>query len=117
MRCARARPPRARPHVSVWTSKQKPQQLMSHRLLKRLSLCHLVMQALVMKTLMSSQSMSSESHTLLIRKDGSVSTAIDQPPAKLGIDDAMCRSIFGSSDESDEPSPKRRRSEVARLGR
>uniref|UniRef100_A0AAV1TSN6 Uncharacterized protein n=1 Tax=Peronospora matthiolae TaxID=2874970 RepID=A0AAV1TSN6_9STRA len=46
----------------------EPQQLMSHRLLKRPSLCHLVMQALVMKTLMSSQSMSSVYHTLLIRK-------------------------------------------------
>uniref|UniRef100_A0AAV1U6F8 Uncharacterized protein n=1 Tax=Peronospora matthiolae TaxID=2874970 RepID=A0AAV1U6F8_9STRA len=84
---------------------------MSHRLLKRLSLCHLVMQALVMKTLMSSQSMSSVSHNLLIRKDGSVSTAIEsKPPANRGMDDAMRRSIFGSSDESDEPSPKRRRS-------
>uniref|UniRef100_A0AAV1T0S9 Uncharacterized protein n=2 Tax=Peronospora matthiolae TaxID=2874970 RepID=A0AAV1T0S9_9STRA len=85
---------------------------MSHRLLKRLSLCHLVMQALVMKTLMSSQSMSSVSHTLPIRRtDGSVSTAIEtKPPAKRGMDDAMRRSIFGSSDESDEPSPKRSRS-------
>uniref|UniRef100_A0AAV1VBQ3 Uncharacterized protein n=1 Tax=Peronospora matthiolae TaxID=2874970 RepID=A0AAV1VBQ3_9STRA len=43
--------------------------------------------------------------------DGSVSTAIEsKPPAKRGMDDAMRRSIFGSSDESDEPSPKRRRS-------
>uniref|UniRef100_A0AAV1VKW9 Uncharacterized protein n=1 Tax=Peronospora matthiolae TaxID=2874970 RepID=A0AAV1VKW9_9STRA len=84
---------------------------MSHRLLKRLSLCHLVMQALVMKTLVSSQSMSSVSRTLLITEDGSVSTAIEsKPPAKRGMDDVMRRSIFGSSDESDEPSPKRRRS-------
>uniref|UniRef100_A0AAV1UJZ6 Uncharacterized protein n=1 Tax=Peronospora matthiolae TaxID=2874970 RepID=A0AAV1UJZ6_9STRA len=58
----------ARPHVFVRTPKQKPQQPMSHRLLKRPSLCHVVMQALVMKTLMSSQSMSSVSHTLLIQK-------------------------------------------------
>uniref|UniRef100_A0AAV1V5Y0 Uncharacterized protein n=1 Tax=Peronospora matthiolae TaxID=2874970 RepID=A0AAV1V5Y0_9STRA len=67
MRCASkaAESASARP---VRTPKQKPQQLMSHRLLKRLSLCHLVMQALVMKTLMSSQSMSSVSHTLLILK-------------------------------------------------
>uniref|UniRef100_A0AAV1U4X6 Uncharacterized protein n=1 Tax=Peronospora matthiolae TaxID=2874970 RepID=A0AAV1U4X6_9STRA len=44
-------------------------------------------------------------------EDGSVSTAIEsKPPAKRGMDDAMRRSIFGSSDESDEPSPKRRRS-------
>uniref|UniRef100_A0AAV1UTS1 Uncharacterized protein n=1 Tax=Peronospora matthiolae TaxID=2874970 RepID=A0AAV1UTS1_9STRA len=44
-------------------------------------------------------------------KDGSVSTAIEsKPPAERGMDDAMRRSIFGSSDESDEPSPKRRRS-------
>uniref|UniRef100_A0AAV1T449 Uncharacterized protein n=1 Tax=Peronospora matthiolae TaxID=2874970 RepID=A0AAV1T449_9STRA len=44
-------------------------------------------------------------------EDGSVSTAIESnPPAKRGMDDAMRRSIFGSSDESDEPSPKRRRS-------
>uniref|UniRef100_A0AAV1U5N9 Uncharacterized protein n=1 Tax=Peronospora matthiolae TaxID=2874970 RepID=A0AAV1U5N9_9STRA len=44
-------------------------------------------------------------------EDGSVSTAIgSNPPAKRGMDDAMRRSIFGSSDESDEPSPKRRRS-------
>uniref|UniRef100_A0AAV1UJ80 Uncharacterized protein n=1 Tax=Peronospora matthiolae TaxID=2874970 RepID=A0AAV1UJ80_9STRA len=44
-------------------------------------------------------------------EDGSVSTAIEsEPPAKRGMDDAMRRSIFGSSDESDEPSPKRRRS-------
>uniref|UniRef100_A0AAV1UES6 Uncharacterized protein n=1 Tax=Peronospora matthiolae TaxID=2874970 RepID=A0AAV1UES6_9STRA len=43
--------------------------------------------------------------------DGSVSTAIEsKPPAKRGMDDALRRSIFGSSDESDEPSPKRRRS-------
>uniref|UniRef100_A0AAV1UMK4 Uncharacterized protein n=1 Tax=Peronospora matthiolae TaxID=2874970 RepID=A0AAV1UMK4_9STRA len=42
--------------------------------------------------------------------DGSVSTAIEsKPPAKRGMDDALRRSIFGSSDESDEPSPKRRR--------
>uniref|UniRef100_A0AAV1UHU8 Uncharacterized protein n=1 Tax=Peronospora matthiolae TaxID=2874970 RepID=A0AAV1UHU8_9STRA len=44
-------------------------------------------------------------------EDGSVSTAIEsKPPAKRGMDDAMRRSIFGSSDASDEPSPKRRRS-------
>uniref|UniRef100_A0AAV1TER4 Uncharacterized protein n=1 Tax=Peronospora matthiolae TaxID=2874970 RepID=A0AAV1TER4_9STRA len=44
-------------------------------------------------------------------EDGSVSTAIEsKPTAKRGMDDAMRRSIFGSSDESDEPSPKRRRS-------
>uniref|UniRef100_A0AAV1V072 Uncharacterized protein n=1 Tax=Peronospora matthiolae TaxID=2874970 RepID=A0AAV1V072_9STRA len=44
-------------------------------------------------------------------EDGSVSTAIEtNPPAKRGMDDALRRSIFGSSDESDEPSPKRRRS-------
>uniref|UniRef100_A0AAV1UTI5 Uncharacterized protein n=1 Tax=Peronospora matthiolae TaxID=2874970 RepID=A0AAV1UTI5_9STRA len=44
-------------------------------------------------------------------EDGSVLTAIEtKPPAKRGMDDAMRRSIFGSSDESDEPSPKRRRS-------
>uniref|UniRef100_A0AAV1UTP2 Uncharacterized protein n=1 Tax=Peronospora matthiolae TaxID=2874970 RepID=A0AAV1UTP2_9STRA len=43
--------------------------------------------------------------------DGSVSTAIEsKPPAKRGMDDALRRSIFGSSDESDEPLPKRRRS-------
>uniref|UniRef100_A0AAV1VIF7 Uncharacterized protein n=1 Tax=Peronospora matthiolae TaxID=2874970 RepID=A0AAV1VIF7_9STRA len=44
-------------------------------------------------------------------EDGCVSTAIEsKPPAKRGMDDAIRRSIFGSSDESDEPSPKRRRS-------
>uniref|UniRef100_A0AAV1TST2 Uncharacterized protein n=1 Tax=Peronospora matthiolae TaxID=2874970 RepID=A0AAV1TST2_9STRA len=44
-------------------------------------------------------------------EDGSVSTAIEsKPPAKCGMDDALRRSIFGSSDSSDEPSPKRRRS-------
>uniref|UniRef100_A0AAV1TVE4 Uncharacterized protein n=1 Tax=Peronospora matthiolae TaxID=2874970 RepID=A0AAV1TVE4_9STRA len=44
-------------------------------------------------------------------EDGSVSTAIEsKPPAQRGMDDAMRRSIFGSSDSSDEPSPKRRRS-------
>uniref|UniRef100_A0AAV1U8Z3 Uncharacterized protein n=1 Tax=Peronospora matthiolae TaxID=2874970 RepID=A0AAV1U8Z3_9STRA len=44
-------------------------------------------------------------------EDGSVLTAIEsRPPAKRGMDDAMRRSIFGSSDLSDEPSPKRRRS-------
>uniref|UniRef100_A0AAV1T7P6 Uncharacterized protein n=1 Tax=Peronospora matthiolae TaxID=2874970 RepID=A0AAV1T7P6_9STRA len=44
-------------------------------------------------------------------EDGSVSTAIEtKPPAKRGMDDDMRRSIFGSSDSSDEPSPKRRRS-------
>uniref|UniRef100_A0AAV1TBE3 Uncharacterized protein n=1 Tax=Peronospora matthiolae TaxID=2874970 RepID=A0AAV1TBE3_9STRA len=41
--------------------------------------------------------------------DGSVSTAIEsKPPATRGMDDALRRSIFGSCDESDEPSPKRR---------
>uniref|UniRef100_A0AAV1UVV5 Uncharacterized protein n=1 Tax=Peronospora matthiolae TaxID=2874970 RepID=A0AAV1UVV5_9STRA len=50
-------------------------------------------------------------------EDGSVSTAIEsKPPAKRGMDDAMCRSIFGSSDESDEPSPKRRRSRSRESG-
>uniref|UniRef100_A0AAV1U6F3 Uncharacterized protein n=1 Tax=Peronospora matthiolae TaxID=2874970 RepID=A0AAV1U6F3_9STRA len=44
-------------------------------------------------------------------EDGSVSTAIEtKQPAKRSMDDAMRRSIFGSSDESEEPSPKRRRS-------
>uniref|UniRef100_A0AAV1V2S5 Uncharacterized protein n=1 Tax=Peronospora matthiolae TaxID=2874970 RepID=A0AAV1V2S5_9STRA len=44
-------------------------------------------------------------------EEGSVSTAIEsKPPAKRGVDHATRRSIFGSSDESDEPSPKRRRS-------
>uniref|UniRef100_A0AAV1SZT8 ASX DEUBAD domain-containing protein n=1 Tax=Peronospora matthiolae TaxID=2874970 RepID=A0AAV1SZT8_9STRA len=44
-------------------------------------------------------------------EEGSVSKAVlTKPPAKRGMDDAMRRSIFGSSDESDEPSPKRRRS-------
>uniref|UniRef100_A0AAV1TJX5 Uncharacterized protein n=1 Tax=Peronospora matthiolae TaxID=2874970 RepID=A0AAV1TJX5_9STRA len=44
-------------------------------------------------------------------EDGSVSTAIEsKPPAKRGMDDALRRSIFGSSDSSDEPSPMRRRS-------
>uniref|UniRef100_A0AAV1V8E6 Uncharacterized protein n=1 Tax=Peronospora matthiolae TaxID=2874970 RepID=A0AAV1V8E6_9STRA len=44
-------------------------------------------------------------------EDGSVSTVIkSKPPDKRGMDDAMRRSICGSSDESDEPSPKRRRS-------
>uniref|UniRef100_A0AAV1U0P2 Uncharacterized protein n=1 Tax=Peronospora matthiolae TaxID=2874970 RepID=A0AAV1U0P2_9STRA len=43
-------------------------------------------------------------------EDGSASTAIEsKPPAKRGMDDAVRRSIVGSSDESDEPSPKRRR--------
>uniref|UniRef100_A0AAV1ULN0 Uncharacterized protein n=1 Tax=Peronospora matthiolae TaxID=2874970 RepID=A0AAV1ULN0_9STRA len=42
---------------------------------------------------------------------GSVTKAIEsKPPAKRGMDDATRRSIFGSSAESDEPSPKRRRS-------
>uniref|UniRef100_A0AAV1V9W1 Uncharacterized protein n=1 Tax=Peronospora matthiolae TaxID=2874970 RepID=A0AAV1V9W1_9STRA len=42
-------------------------------------------------------------------EDGSVSKAVEtKPPAKLDMDDATRRSIFGSSDESDEPSPKRR---------
>uniref|UniRef100_A0AAV1UKI1 Uncharacterized protein n=1 Tax=Peronospora matthiolae TaxID=2874970 RepID=A0AAV1UKI1_9STRA len=50
--------------------------------------------------------------------DGSVSTAIEsKPPAKRGMDDALRRSIFGSSDESDEPSPKRRRSRSRDSGR
>uniref|UniRef100_A0AAV1UCF5 Uncharacterized protein n=1 Tax=Peronospora matthiolae TaxID=2874970 RepID=A0AAV1UCF5_9STRA len=44
-------------------------------------------------------------------EDGSVSKAVEaKPPVKRGMDDALRRSIFGSSDESDEPSPKRRRS-------
>uniref|UniRef100_A0AAV1TWL6 Uncharacterized protein n=1 Tax=Peronospora matthiolae TaxID=2874970 RepID=A0AAV1TWL6_9STRA len=49
--------------------------------------------------------------------DGSVSTAIEsKPPAKRGMDDTMRRSIFDSSDESDEPSPKRRHSKSQDLG-
>uniref|UniRef100_A0AAV1VGF1 Uncharacterized protein n=1 Tax=Peronospora matthiolae TaxID=2874970 RepID=A0AAV1VGF1_9STRA len=44
-------------------------------------------------------------------EEGSVSKAVEtKPPAKRGMDDATRRSILGSSDESDEPSPKRRRS-------
>uniref|UniRef100_A0AAV1UL63 Uncharacterized protein n=1 Tax=Peronospora matthiolae TaxID=2874970 RepID=A0AAV1UL63_9STRA len=44
-------------------------------------------------------------------EEGSVSKAVDnKPPAKRGMDDATRRSIFGSSDESDGTSPKRRRS-------
>uniref|UniRef100_A0AAV1U0A3 Uncharacterized protein n=1 Tax=Peronospora matthiolae TaxID=2874970 RepID=A0AAV1U0A3_9STRA len=44
-------------------------------------------------------------------EEGSVSKATESnPPAKRGMDDAVRRSIVGSSDESDEPSPKRRRS-------
>uniref|UniRef100_A0AAV1T8M4 Uncharacterized protein n=1 Tax=Peronospora matthiolae TaxID=2874970 RepID=A0AAV1T8M4_9STRA len=44
-------------------------------------------------------------------EEGSVSKAVEsKPPVKRGMDDAMRRSIFGSSDESDESSPKRRRS-------
>uniref|UniRef100_A0AAV1V9M4 Uncharacterized protein n=1 Tax=Peronospora matthiolae TaxID=2874970 RepID=A0AAV1V9M4_9STRA len=44
-------------------------------------------------------------------EDGSVSKAVEiKPPAKRGMDDAMRRSIFGSSDKSEESSPKRRRS-------
>uniref|UniRef100_A0AAV1U7G4 Uncharacterized protein n=1 Tax=Peronospora matthiolae TaxID=2874970 RepID=A0AAV1U7G4_9STRA len=44
-------------------------------------------------------------------EDGSVWKEIEsKPPAKRGMDDAMRRSIFGPSDESDELSPKRRRS-------
>uniref|UniRef100_A0AAV1ULF6 Uncharacterized protein n=1 Tax=Peronospora matthiolae TaxID=2874970 RepID=A0AAV1ULF6_9STRA len=84
---------------------------MRHRLLKRLSLYHQVMQTLVMKTLMSSQSMSSVSHTPPDTEQNSVSKAVEtKPTAKRGMDDATRRSIFDSSDESDEPSPKRRRS-------
>uniref|UniRef100_A0AAV1UFC0 Uncharacterized protein n=1 Tax=Peronospora matthiolae TaxID=2874970 RepID=A0AAV1UFC0_9STRA len=50
-------------------------------------------------------------------EDVSVSTAIEsQPPAKRGMDDATRRSIFGSSDESDEPSPKRMRSRLQVAG-
>uniref|UniRef100_A0AAV1TDR1 Uncharacterized protein n=1 Tax=Peronospora matthiolae TaxID=2874970 RepID=A0AAV1TDR1_9STRA len=37
-------------------------------------------------------------------EEGSVSTVIEsKPPAKRGMDDATRRSIFGSSEESDEP--------------
>uniref|UniRef100_A0AAV1UQQ5 Uncharacterized protein n=1 Tax=Peronospora matthiolae TaxID=2874970 RepID=A0AAV1UQQ5_9STRA len=44
-------------------------------------------------------------------EEGSVSKAVEtKPPAKRGMDDATRRSIFISSDELDEPSPKRRRS-------
>uniref|UniRef100_A0AAV1VN32 Uncharacterized protein n=1 Tax=Peronospora matthiolae TaxID=2874970 RepID=A0AAV1VN32_9STRA len=44
-------------------------------------------------------------------EEGSASKAVEtKPPAKRGMDDDMRRSIFGSSDSSDEPSPKRRRS-------
>uniref|UniRef100_A0AAV1TJP7 Uncharacterized protein n=1 Tax=Peronospora matthiolae TaxID=2874970 RepID=A0AAV1TJP7_9STRA len=84
---------------------------MSHRLLNRLSLYHLVMQALVMKTLVSFTEYELGVSYSPDTDDGSVSTAIEsKPPAKRGMDDALRRSIFGSSDESDEPSPKRRRS-------
>uniref|UniRef100_A0AAV1UZF8 Uncharacterized protein n=1 Tax=Peronospora matthiolae TaxID=2874970 RepID=A0AAV1UZF8_9STRA len=106
MRCAN-KDAEERLHVSVQTPKQKPQQLMSHRLLKRLSLCHLVMQALVMKTLMSSQSMSSVSHTLLIRKTDPYRQRSN--PSRLPSVAWMMLCVV-ASDESDEPSPKRRRS-------
>uniref|UniRef100_A0AAV1V5N2 Uncharacterized protein n=1 Tax=Peronospora matthiolae TaxID=2874970 RepID=A0AAV1V5N2_9STRA len=44
-------------------------------------------------------------------EDGSVSKAVDtKPPARRDMDDSTRRSIFNSSDESDKPSPKRRRS-------
>uniref|UniRef100_A0AAV1UAR7 Uncharacterized protein n=1 Tax=Peronospora matthiolae TaxID=2874970 RepID=A0AAV1UAR7_9STRA len=44
-------------------------------------------------------------------EDGSVTKEVEnKPPAKRGMDDALRRSIFGLSDKSDEPSPKRRRS-------
>uniref|UniRef100_A0AAV1ULR0 Uncharacterized protein n=1 Tax=Peronospora matthiolae TaxID=2874970 RepID=A0AAV1ULR0_9STRA len=50
-------------------------------------------------------------------KEGSVSKAVEtKPPAKCGMDYATRRSIFGSSDESDQPSPKRRRSRSQDLG-
>uniref|UniRef100_A0AAV1UUE1 Uncharacterized protein n=1 Tax=Peronospora matthiolae TaxID=2874970 RepID=A0AAV1UUE1_9STRA len=50
-------------------------------------------------------------------EEGSVSKVIEsKPPAKRGMDDAMRRSIFGSSDESGEPSPKRRRSRMRDSG-
>uniref|UniRef100_A0AAV1TUY2 Uncharacterized protein n=1 Tax=Peronospora matthiolae TaxID=2874970 RepID=A0AAV1TUY2_9STRA len=84
---------------------------MSHRLLKRLSLYHLVMQTLVTKTLISSQSMSCDVSYSPDTEEGSVSKAVEtKPSAKRGTDDAMRCSIFKSSDESGETSPKRRRS-------
>uniref|UniRef100_A0AAV1VK60 Uncharacterized protein n=1 Tax=Peronospora matthiolae TaxID=2874970 RepID=A0AAV1VK60_9STRA len=44
-------------------------------------------------------------------EEGSVSKAVEtKPPAERGMDDATHRGIFGSSDVSGEPSPKRRRS-------
>uniref|UniRef100_A0AAV1TP31 Uncharacterized protein n=1 Tax=Peronospora matthiolae TaxID=2874970 RepID=A0AAV1TP31_9STRA len=44
-------------------------------------------------------------------EDGSESKVVEtKPPSKRGMDDATRRSIVGSSDESDEPSPTRRRS-------
>uniref|UniRef100_A0AAV1UI94 Uncharacterized protein n=1 Tax=Peronospora matthiolae TaxID=2874970 RepID=A0AAV1UI94_9STRA len=44
-------------------------------------------------------------------EEGSVSKAVEtKPPAKRCMDDSTRRSIFGSSNEVDEPSPKRRRS-------
>uniref|UniRef100_A0AAV1UW11 Uncharacterized protein n=1 Tax=Peronospora matthiolae TaxID=2874970 RepID=A0AAV1UW11_9STRA len=44
-------------------------------------------------------------------EEGYVSTAVEtKPPTKRGVDNDTSRSIFGSPDESDEPSPKRRRS-------
>uniref|UniRef100_A0AAV1TN83 Uncharacterized protein n=1 Tax=Peronospora matthiolae TaxID=2874970 RepID=A0AAV1TN83_9STRA len=50
-------------------------------------------------------------------EEGSVSKAVvTKPPAKRDMDHAMRRSIFGSSDESDEPSPKRRSSRTRDSG-
>uniref|UniRef100_A0AAV1TF72 Uncharacterized protein n=1 Tax=Peronospora matthiolae TaxID=2874970 RepID=A0AAV1TF72_9STRA len=80
---------RARLHGDVQTPKQKPLQPMCHRLLKRLKY---------------ELGVSYSPHT----EDGSVSKAVEtKPPSKRGN---TRRSVFGSSDESDEPSPKRRRS-------
>uniref|UniRef100_A0AAV1TV12 Uncharacterized protein n=1 Tax=Peronospora matthiolae TaxID=2874970 RepID=A0AAV1TV12_9STRA len=64
-----------------------------------------------MRTLMSSQSISCDVSYSPDTEDGSVSKAIEsKPPAKRGMYDATRHSIIGSSDESGEPSPKRRRS-------
>uniref|UniRef100_A0AAV1U564 Uncharacterized protein n=1 Tax=Peronospora matthiolae TaxID=2874970 RepID=A0AAV1U564_9STRA len=100
MRCASKAVESASGHVSVRTPKQKPQQLMSPSAAEATQPYEL--------------GVSYSSDT----EDGSVSTAIrTKPPVKRGMDDAALRRLlFGSSDESDEPSPKRRRSRTRDSG-
>uniref|UniRef100_A0AAV1TBE9 Uncharacterized protein n=1 Tax=Peronospora matthiolae TaxID=2874970 RepID=A0AAV1TBE9_9STRA len=100
MRCA-SKAAESGPHVSVRTPKQKLSATDASSVAEATpALSRRDAAAGHERTLMSSLSTSSVSHALLIRKTDP-STAIESSRLpKRGMDDALRRIIFGSSDES-----------------